>query len=578
MNVNERIQLRDILFNILLDNKCIIKRKSIYILYKKHLNILLKDNIIIKELYKVYINEFRSKEEAVFNLLHHDDYTNHMCPICKTNICLFYNINYVYTKTCGSESCIKARIGSDEAKQKRSNTNMKKYGVNNPFESEEIKEQIRQTCIQKFGVDNPAKSELIKDKIKQSIMKHYNVEYALQSKEILDKMKQTMLERYNVEFALQNSKFLQKAQDTCLERFGTKNIFQSQEFINKVIESNLERFGVKHQSQVHITNYDIWIDDDKFIQFIKNEYNKTKAFLLLKNIAKFFNVDSNTIKYRIVELNLLDYFYIRDSVLELDFKNFLDFYNIDHKRHHIIFGDNNLRREIDFLVNNIGFEINDIVTHNSIGLGCIEPKDQYYHKHKTNLANLHNIRLIHIWEWELRNKLEWDRLSNWIINSLLNQSKIQLNLEIDCNDDIRLVDKEDRIEFLNQYSIISYQEEYDNYVGIYYNNELIELLLFKDDIVNICIKNGYKLIKGTNDVIQSYMKCFHLSNIFTYIDLSKFTGKSLEDIGFKLVDHIEPQIIWCNKEMNHLNSINEDNSGYISIYDCGHNIYEMELD
>ena len=572
MTVNERIQLRDRLFDILLSEKCIIKRKSTYILYRKNLNKVLSNNNELKNLYNSYVSEFRSKEEAIFNLLNHDDYINYMCPICRTNICAYSNRRYEYMSTCGNKSCIKAKISSDEAKQKRANTNLNKYGVKNPFQSEKCKQKGKETCLKKYKVDNASKSDIIKNKIINSNIKKYNVKCSLQNKEVQEKSKKTMINKYGVEHALQNKELLNKAKETCLKRHGVENIFQSKELIDKIIKINLNKYGVKHPSQKNINHYDIWIDDNKFAQHIVQEYNKNKMFLSLKNIANHFNVDSNTIKYRIDKLNLLDYFYIQDSNLELNFKEFLNTYDIHHKRRHIIFGDNNLRREIDFLIDNIGFEINDISTHNAIGSEFISPKDQYYHKNKTDLAKFHNIRLIHIWEWELRNKSEWFKLSNWILN-LLNQSKIKASL-----DDLKLVTKSEELKFLEKYSITSYQKDLNKCIGIYHNNELIETLSFKGNILSICVKFGYELVEETQKIIQYYMKFNNLNSIITYIDLSKFTGKTLEDIGFKLINHVEPQIILCNKKMNHLNKINDekDYKDYIPIYDCGFAIYQLE--
>ncbi len=43
-------------------------------------------------------------------------------------------------------------------------TNLKKYGVENPFSSDIIKERIKETNLKKYGVDNPFKSKIFKIK------------------------------------------------------------------------------------------------------------------------------------------------------------------------------------------------------------------------------------------------------------------------------------------------------------------------------------------------------------------------------------------------------------------------------
>ena len=249
-------------------------------------------------------------------------------------------------------------------------------------------------------------------------------------------------------------------------------------------------------------------------------------------------------------------------MLELHFKDFLidNYYeeSDDFTRHnHILRTDTNDVREIDFLFRkyNIGFEINDLGTHNILN------KDINYHYSKTLMAKeQHNIRLIHIWEWELNNS----KVLNWILH-ILNQNKIQLNIfEDNDNYDIRRVSKEKEYKFLNQYSITPYQES-DVCIGIYYKDELIEVLRFKDNILSTYIKFGYNIIEETKKVIQSYMKCKNLDSIITYVDLSKFTGKTFEDMGFELIDYIKPNTIAEN-----LNEV----ANYKQIYNCGYNIYK----
>lgn len=52
------------------------------------------------------------------------------------------------------------------ANEKRKQTCLKKYGVENVHQSQSIKKKCKQTCLEKYGVDNPAKSEIIKEKTK----------------------------------------------------------------------------------------------------------------------------------------------------------------------------------------------------------------------------------------------------------------------------------------------------------------------------------------------------------------------------------------------------------------------------
>ena len=95
-----------------------------------------------------------------------------------------------------------------------------------------------------------------------------------------------------------------------------------------------------------------------------------------------------TLKRKLESLELLDYFYIQESNLEIDFKTFLESYNLNYERHNrSILIEDNTRREIDFLINNdIGIEINDVWSHNSLNDNQMTYKDPLYHQQKSLLA------------------------------------------------------------------------------------------------------------------------------------------------------------------------------------------------
>ena len=488
MLLKDRIQLRNTLFTILKDKNVIVLNKKIntYFIHRQEkLIVTLLNNSNINKLYNTYINEFRSEEEAIYCLLHYDDYTNHVCPICN-NICEFYSnrkrSHYEYRNTCCNQECLSAINNSKEACKKREQTNLKVYGHKATSQNEDVKQKMRNTISKNKGLDNP-----IND---------------LEIQEVLTELNITL---------------------------------------QKVNDLNLN-----------------------FNNFIRSLYIKKNRLLRLKEIAKLFNVDSNSIKTRISQLNLLDLFYIEDSKLELQFEDFLKSNNISYKRRNrdiFPLSDNNGHQEIDFRIlnnSNICFEINDIDSHN------IKCKDIDYHYSKTKYCLDHNIYLIHLWEWEL-NETNWSKISQWILH-LLNQSKVQLDLKTDCNNDIRLVDREKSLSFLNQYSLDN--RIFDKNIGIYYNDELIQLLSFKDNTLSITIKFGYELVKGTKEIIQLYMKYNHLDKILSYIDLSKFTGKALEEIGFKLLRYQKPNIIY---------ELSNENSTYKKLYNCGYNVYTLSI-
>ena len=564
LSVEERIKLRDELFIKLYNTDIIVDYKeNLKRLYRKKLLKYLQLNPIVKVKYNQYVSEFRSEVEAIYCLLHRDDINNHMCPICG-KMCIFYNSKHGYRSNCEDKECV------DKIRRK---TNKELYGNENVMLLPEIQEKHKATTRKNHGCDYPTQDPNVvilgkqtkqerygdpnynnREQAEQTCMEKYNVKNPMQSEEIAQKFEDTMLQLHGVKHALQHPKFKELCRKRYFENRAVKDPIQLNECLSIF---NLIKEGLQLS--------DIYSNDDYFSKAIKLLYIYKDRLLQSNEIIELFNISRSTVLHRIYDLKLEEYFDITDSQLEIQFKDFLISNNYkedtDFIRHnYILQTDKDTLQEIDFLCNNIGIEINDIISHN------IKYKNSTYHYNKTLMAkDQHNIRLIHLWEWEL-NETNWYKTSNWILH-LLNQNKIRLDLEIDCNNDIRLVDKNEAISFLDRYSLDN-ERRFNKFIGIYYNNELIELLSFIDRVLSITVKFGYELVKGTDTILQLYIQSLKVPYILTYTDLSKFTGNSLEEIGFKLIQYQDPNII--------LEDINEV-SKYKQLYNCGYNVYQLLL-
>ena len=579
LSYEERIQLRDELIQQFIDLNLLFKWKDIFILRKKDkLQKILLDNKELQIKYNQYISNFRSELEALWCLTHIDDYINHICPICK-RLCTFYSNQFKYRKTCGNKQCQASFSYTDEANKKKEQTNMRKYGTKHSSQSSKVKQKLKQTVQKKYGTTNVMKLKKFQIKQQKTMEERHGVKFTAQSAVLRAKMQATSIKNNEVPFAQQSTTIKAKTIANNIKNLGVANPMQNTEIKNKNIQSrimnNIENnpitdielqevlLEINNIYQKEITLGEIYITLEYFSSFIKLLSIKKNRLLRLNEIASFFTFKKGqTIKRKIIEYNLLEYFYIQHSELEEQFKMFLSSNNInfEHRNHSILpLSENNGHKELDFYLHeyNIAFEINDTASHN------IKDKDLTYHYNKTIQCLQKDIRLIHLWEWEL-NETNWSKTSQWILH-LLNQSKTEiksLNAE-----DLRLVSKSEELDFLNKYSITSYQSDSDICFGIYQNNELIQTLSFKDNILSICLKFNYSISKETFQIIQYYKQFKNLDNILVYNDISKFIGKSLEDIGFKLIDHIEANIINEN--------INED-SEYYQLYNCGYNVYELK--
>ena len=215
------------------------------------LNKVLKENKEMDDFLQEMINNepwFENKRRA-FSCVARGVFHKVICPTCKHEVPLMkaiYGIKYCSSK-CSSNS--------KELQEARKQTNIRKYGVENPFASEEIKQKIRQKNLENYGVDNPSKSNVVKEKIKSVMVRKYGVEVPLQNKEFRNKFKDTMMQRYGVENALQSEELKQHAVETNQQKYGCNWAFQSKEFKEKSKQTCLERYGVENASQsVEIKN------------------------------------------------------------------------------------------------------------------------------------------------------------------------------------------------------------------------------------------------------------------------------------------------------------------------------------
>ena len=159
-----------------------------------------------------------------------------LCPVCGKKI-TFKKVthnSYIIWNTYCSMECSKSKDARKIQHDKMKQTNLERYGVENPFQSEQIKDKIKQTCLEKYGVENAMYSEQIKDKIKQTNLERYGVENAMYSNIIKDKMKNIFISKYGVENPFQSNIIKEKIKQTNLERYGVEHSSQSKQIINKI--------------------------------------------------------------------------------------------------------------------------------------------------------------------------------------------------------------------------------------------------------------------------------------------------------------------------------------------------------
>ena len=175
-----------------------------------------------------------------------------------------YHKGSMHYSACCCSSC-----HAKYTKDKRFETNIKKYGrknfgsaekvkeywinhygVDNPAKTDFVKKKMRETNLRKYGFNCSSKSEIVKEKTKQTCLKRYGVEYAGQIEEAKEKSKKTCLEKYGSEYYIGSKDCLEKTIEFSKQNYNVDWFTKSEEIKNKAKETMLKRYGVEYSMQI----------------------------------------------------------------------------------------------------------------------------------------------------------------------------------------------------------------------------------------------------------------------------------------------------------------------------------------
>ena len=167
---------------------------------------------------KICGDEFIATNYRV-NVCQKDHYLT--CPICGKQ--------YIHNSTTKRSGCSRSCSAKASMNKKRE-TNLIRYGVENPQQADEIKKKAEQTCLDKYGSTNPMSNKAIAKKSRESRKTSYA--------EVAEKTKQTCLERYGVD----NPSKIPEARKKISQKLKQSH----PSFKDKMIQTNIERYGVPY--------------------------------------------------------------------------------------------------------------------------------------------------------------------------------------------------------------------------------------------------------------------------------------------------------------------------------------------
>lgn len=426
------------------------------------------------------------------------------------------------------------------------------------------------------------------------ILKHYNIHKPKEAH--VQNIKKSKLEN----FGDPNYNNCTKRTQTNLEKYGVKNQFQRVDLFPQIYQLKVDRYGTYNNIK---KNHETRIQNSGSLEAsYSNQQEVYKQTCLKKygvsNSAKIAEIKqqiASTLKETFNERYGADNYWVlpeakrsngsKNSKANLHFKALLEAKQIKHQTEFLL-GN----KWFDFKVNDYLIEINPTATHNSTwGIYTLEGLNKDYHKQKTSIAAANNYTCIHVFDWDDPNK---------IIQMLNDKQRINAR---DCL--IQELSAIEAAEYLNKNHLQGYVKDKVR-LGLFYKEQLVSLMTFgtprynkkyEYELIRYC--TTAKVIGGAEKLFSYFIKQFLPASVISYCDLSKFTGKVYEKLGFKLIRKSSPSKHWYNmKTKQHItdnllrqrgfdqlfktnygkDSDNEElmlNNNFVEIYDCGQATY-----
>lgn len=463
--------------------------------------------------------------------------------------------------------------------QNMQTTMQEKYGITNAMEKKEFRQaisntysnqtkeekqekvkRIKQTKLEKYGDENYHNIE----QAKQTMQEKYGVQIGYQTEKSVQNRIKSSMEKYGVDNPFKSSEVHKLARQKMKEKYGVEYGYKSKIIRNKINESIKEKYGV--DNIMHSSKY-----QRKVKQTMFDKYKVTSGFLTPNAIKSHKQGTISKINKKCVE----ELKQITNKQIKLEKPIFKYIYDIQ-------------------LGENILIDINPTISHNvyisyPYLLKVVKdniPVSKEYHLDRLKIAVENGYDLISVFDWDDWNKIKY----------LLQDKKPLYARKLE----VKEVDKKECNEFLNNYHLQNTCNGQEIRLGLYKDNELIEIMTFGKprynknyewELLRLCTKPEYKVVGGAEKLFKHFIELVNPQSVISYCDNSKFSGEVYTRLGFTQKGKPSPSLHW-SKGSEHITdnllrqrgfdqlfntnygkgTSNEElmiEHGWLPIYDCG---------
>lgn len=436
------------------------------------------------------------------------------------------------------------------ANEARAKTSLERYGdahYNNP-------DKYKKTCLEKYGLEFATQAESTKEHIKEANLAKYGVENVFQSEEVKSQIKATMQARYGVDYASQSQLHKENVKAT----WQNKTPEEQAAIVDKRMQTSYERYGKK-----------LYSCTDEAAEKTRNtcmERYGVPYYCMTDDCRSYSGNNSKPNKKFAEKLDELGIAYEREFVID--------------------------RKSYDFKIGDILVEINPTITHNStISAFGREPMSKNYHHDKSELARDSGYRCIHVWDWDDPDQ---------ILRLLQPREKAYAR-----NCSIKEVSQKDKTIFIDEHHL-QHDVRSEINLGLYWHDELISVMTFgaprynksfQYELLRFCSSKA--VIGGAEKLFKHFLHEYAPDSIISYCDLSKFSGKTYDNLGFKLIGTSIGRHWYSLKEKRHItdnllrqrgfdqlfgtaygkgtdNAELMKSAGYLEVYDAGQAKYAWQ--
>ena len=368
---------------------------------------------------------------------------------------------------------------------------------------------FKKTNLKKLGVEYPFQSSLIQEKGKESCLEKYGVEYYNQTEESQIRRKETSLKKYGVENPSQNISIKIKKEKLEAKKL---NYAKSQ---NLVTVYDLSKTFNRDESTI--------IDDIRLLNLKIIKFN---------NDARFYIEESN--------LPILSDFFSKTDECGKSYseKELVDFVKSIYSDEIM---ENTKRiippKELDIYIPKmkLAIEYNGLYWHDENHV------DRNYHLTKTNMCNEKGIDLIHVFEDDWLYKKE-------IVKSMI-ASRLGVYKEKafarKCQ--IKEIEKDQAKIFFDENHLQGFAYG-DLYLGLMFNDELIQCICINKkgwhdgnvELTRMVTKLNTQVIGGFSKLMKHISDYIEYKSITSYVYKAWFNGKGYIESGFKIVKENNP--------------------------------------